>query len=85
MDNNNIPFVAFESVIGRFTDTNRRLWILCIFLIIVLLLTNIGWIIYESQFTDEVSVEQEIDTGEGDAIVNGIGDLIYGEDKTKSH
>ena len=85
MDDNKIPFTAFESIVNRFSDTNRRLWILCIFLIAALLITNLGWIIYENQFVDEMSVEQEVDTGNGDAIVNGIGDLIYGQDQTKDH
>ena len=85
MDNGNISFVAFESIIGRFTDANKRLWILCIFLLLALLITNAGWIVYESQFTHEMSVEQEIDSGEGDTIVNGIGDLIYGKDKTERY
>ena len=85
MDENKIPFIAFESIIGRMENVNRRLWILCILLISVLVFTNLGWVIYEAQFTDEMSVEQEVDTGEGDAIVNGIGDLIYGEGKTKGN
>ena len=80
-----ISFVAFESIIARFTDANRRLWILCILLISLLVLTNICWVVYESQYVDEMSVEQEVETGDGDAIVNGIGDLNYGEGKAKGH
>ena len=80
-----ISFVAFESIIARFTDANRRLWILCILLISLLVLTNVCWVVYESQYVDEMSVEQEVETGDGDAIVNGIGDLSYGEGKAKGH
>ena len=49
-------------------------------LILLLVGTNAGRMIYESQFTD-VSLTQEVDTGEGDAAVfgGGIGDVNYGE------
>jgi hypothetical protein len=60
--------------------TNRRVWILCIILIITLIGTNAGWIYYESQFMD-YEVEQEVDTGIGDAIVVGVGDY-NGESET---
>ena len=43
--------------------------------------SNIGWLVYESKFEDTV-VTQDIDTGEGDAVVSGTGDINYGEDKT---
>ena len=49
-------------------------------LIVVLVGTNTGWIIYESQFED-VTVDQMVDTGEGDAYVTGVGDLNYGKDQ----
>ena len=40
---------------------------------------------YESQFIDEVSVEQDVDTGQGDAFVNGIGDFNYGQSEAKDN
>ena len=85
MEDNSVPFVAFESTISRLEAANKRLWIVCIILISILLITNVCWVAYENQFIDEVSVEQDIETGEGDAIVNGIGDLTYGEGKAKGY
>lgn len=75
-----IPFIVHESDMVRMERTNRRVWILCIILIITLIGTNAGWIYYESQFMD-YEVEQEVDTGTGDAIVVGVGDY-NGESET---
>ena len=49
-------------------------------LLVVLLGTNLAWVIYENQYQDVV-VTQEVDTGMGDANVTGvgIGDIGYGE------
>ena len=74
-----IPFYAHEGIVARMERSNRRLWILCILLIVLLVGTNIAWIHYESQFVDEVTVTQEADTdGGGDAIVNNGGGFING-------
>ena len=42
----------------------------------MLFITNAGWIVYESQY-QTVEVSQEVDTGEGAALVSGTGD-VYG-------
>jgi MFS-type transporter involved in bile tolerance (Atg22 family) len=62
--------------------TIKRLWITIILLIVLLVGTNVAWIIYEAQFTD-TEVTQEVDTGNGRATVSGTGD-IYGEGKADS-
>ncbi len=80
-----MPFVAFESVTTRLERTNGRLWILCVVLTVLLFATNLAWVIYDNQYIDEMSVEQEVDTGMGDAFITGIGDLNYGEDKANSN
>ncbi len=82
--NENFRDEIFVAVLER---TIRRLWILCIILIILLAGTNAAWIYYESQFEDVVtkeSVDQSVDTGDGNAIVNGIGD-INGEGAAESN
>lgn len=78
-----IPFVAHEADMTRMERVVRRLWILCIILALALVGTNAAWVVYESSFeTVETShVEQEVETGEGDATVIGVGDY-YGENKT---
>lgn len=82
-----IPFISFESALARLERTNRRLFILCIILILLLLATNMGWLYWESQFTttESTEVSQDIDTGNGDANITGIGDIVYGESETESN
>ena len=78
-----IPYIVFESTIANFERTIRRLWVLCILLIVLLVGSNIAWIVYESQF-EEISVEQEVtNDGDGDTTVNGVGDIYGNKDKTK--
>ncbi len=79
MDQKMIPYFCHEGDMARAERTIKRLWILCILLIVLLVGTNAGWIYYESQFTDEVTVTQEADTdGSGNAYVNNGGDFING-------
>jgi hypothetical protein len=75
--NKQVSYLEFESSQARMERINRRLWVLCLVLIMSLLGTNGAWLYYESQFTD-TEVSQDIDTGQGDATVIGIGDY-HGE------
>ena len=71
-------YSVHEGIMARQERNLRRVWVLCILLLVALIGTNAGWIIYESQWQDEV-VTQDVDTGNGTAIVAGIGDISYGE------
>ena len=79
-----IPFIAYESSQTRMERMNRRLWILCLFLIVALVGTNVGWFVYESQWnyvdTADTHVHQDVqqDTdGGGDNLF--VGGDSYGE------
>ena len=77
MDNNmeSVPYTVFESVQARADRRFRLMWALLILMLIALIGTNAGWIIYESQFEDTViTAEQD---SEGVNIVGG-GDVSYG-------
>ncbi len=79
-------FLAWhEGDMARMERANKRLWVVIIILIVALIGSNAAWIYYESQFIDEVSVEQDVDTGMGDAFVNGIGDFNSGQSETKDN
>lgn len=78
-----IPYYVHEGEISRLERLNKRLWILILVIFISLIGTNAGWIIYESQYEDIV-VTQDVDTGEGTAVVSGTGNAIYGESQTDS-
>ena len=88
MDNNNptISYAAHEGMMARMERTIRRLWILCIILILLLAGSNAAWIWYESQFMDEsLTVTQDLDSGNGgDAVIND-GVHINGESETDSN
>lgn len=88
MDKNNptISYAAHEGMMARMERTIRRLWILCIILIILLAGTNAAWIWYENQFMDEsLTVTQDLDSGNGgDAVIND-GVHINGESETDSN
>ena len=85
MEDNNktIPYIAFESATARQERTIRRLWVLCIILIVALLGTNAGWIYYESQWqVVETEVTQDVDAsteGGGDIHLNTIGGDYNGQ------
>ncbi len=79
MDQKMIPYFCHEGDMARAERTIKRLWILCILLVLLLVGTNIAWIHYENQFQDEVTITQEADTsGSGDAIVNNGGGVVNG-------
>lgn len=74
MDNNNlpesIPYIAHESEVARLERIIKRMFIICILLIVFLVGTNAYWIWYEAQFMDEtITVQQE----NADGINNYVG------------
>ena len=72
-----VSFVAFESACTRLERSNRRLFILCMILIVALIASNAGWVIYESQFQD-VEVTQEVEQeAEGDGSNQFVGGDFY--------
>ena len=75
MDERNIPYIAPEGMMARMERTIKRLWILSLVLTLLLVASNVGWIYYEAQFTDEVvTVEQENEDGYNNFIGND-GDI----------
>lgn len=72
MDNNTpmISYAAHEGMMARMERTIRRLWILCIILILLLAGTNAAWFYYESQFVDEVTITQDNKDGYNNYVGN---------------
>lgn len=73
----NNPIRCYESEVARLERTIKRLFIICVLLIIVAVGTNAYWIWYEAQFDDIVTtVTQDVDSGEGgDAIRNALNQI----------
>lgn len=71
-----VPYYVVESMMDRQCLTIKRLWIVCILLIILLVGTNALWLWYESQFEYYEEIEQEIEAEmeDGNFTVIGIGD-----------
>ena len=78
-----IPYFVHEMEMTRLERINKRLWIFLLVLLFALVGTNAGWIIYESTYST-YEVEQEVDTGVGDAFVTGVGDLNYGQGQAEN-
>lgn len=76
-----VEYFVHEGMMARMERTQKRIWVLCVILITLLAASWVGFFVYESQYED-VSVSQDVDTGEGDAIIAGVGDVHYGEDTT---
>lgn len=71
-----IPYYVAEGMMDRQSQTIKRLWIMCILLIVLLVGTNALWLWYESQweYYEEVEQDVEAEMGDGDFTVIGIGD-----------
>ena len=64
-----VDYFVYEGTVERYEKTLKRLWIALIVVVSLFFATNIGWLIYESQF-ETISYDYDQD-GEG---VNIIGD-----------
>lgn len=75
-DHKDVPYIVHESIMARMERMIKRLWILCILLVLLLVGTNAGWLYYQSQFeTVESSTVQTVkqDTGGGSGNNNFVG------------
>lgn len=84
-----VPYLEHEEELVRMERNVKRWFIGWIITFAALVLTNIGWVVYESQFEDvSTTVTQETSSeGGGDAILNGENAeaVIYGEGKADSN
>lgn len=70
-----------EMYLATLERTIKRLWILCILLVLLLVGSNAAWIYYENSFEDTV-ITQDVDSGDGgDAIIND-GVHVNGKSET---
>ena len=80
----NVPYVVHESAMARAERQAKRLVAVIILLIVLLVGSNIGWMIYENSFEDYVitqEVEQEANNGEN----HFIGGDYIGETKSENN
>lgn len=72
-----IPFVVLEATMARLERTIKRMWILCIILTLLLVGTNLAWLMYENSFS-EFEIVQETEGGYNNFIGND-GDIHNGK------
>lgn len=70
-----VNYRVHESMLARLDLINKRLFVLCIVIFLAFVGSNIGWLIYESQFEDTVITAEQ--SGQGVNIVGG-GEVMYG-------
>lgn len=76
-----VPYIVHESAMARAERANKRLWIALILVIVLLVGSNIGWMVYESQFEDVVTIQEvEQDTDGGNNSF--VGGDYYGTSKS---
>ena len=78
----NVPYVVHESAMARAERQSKRLVAIIILLIFLLVGSNIGWLVYESQFETTETVEEILVDAEDNGIANYIGndgDIYNGE------
>ena len=70
-----IPYIVHEGAISRMERVNKRLIAIIVLLIVLLVSSNIAWMVYESKF-EMCNVEQDVDqeNEQGNNIFVG-GDL----------
>lgn len=77
MEQKMIPYFCHEGDMARAERTIKRLWVLCILLIVLFVGSNLAWLHYEMQFSDEVTVTQDSSTGMNN-YVGGSGVITNG-------
>ena len=83
MDNRKVEYTIHQDIVEWMQRSNRRWFIICVLLIVLLVGSWVGFFVYESQFEDVVitqDVEQSAD-GSGSNSYDGklIGGDYYGE------
>lgn len=84
-----VPYVVHESSMARAERQAKRLIAIIILLIVLLVGSNIGWLVYESQFeTVETSSEEVVVDAGSNGVANYIGndgDIYNGENHSKKN
>lgn len=70
MDNKSVPYIAFEGELARAERHVKRLCLLCALLIVLLVGTNVVWIVYENQFEDVTQTVTQEATSDGESDIH---------------
>ena len=79
MEDNKIPYIAFEAEMARHERTIKRLLIALVVAIALLFVSNMAWLLFFNQFDYATeTVTQELDTGNANYI-GADGNINNGE------
>ena len=75
-----VPYLVHERDMARMQVSNRRMWILCIILAVLLAGSWIGFFIYESQFETVTQTQDVEQVAEDNGQNQFIGGDYYGDE-----
>jgi hypothetical protein len=78
-----VPYAVLEDFKETAKSNSLKWFIICLILIILLVGSNIAWLVYENSFEDVTTTEEIVVDAEDDGIANYIGndgDIYNGED-----
>jgi uncharacterized protein YpmB len=68
---------------ARMERSNKRLLVIIIVLLAIIAVLSFLYVDAITQY-ETYEIDQEVDTGDGDAYVAGVGDVYYGTNPTES-
>ena len=74
-----VPYIVHESAMARQERTIKRLWVIILLALLLLVGTNVGWLIYESQYEVYETWQDVTQEATGDGVNRFIGGDYYGE------
>jgi hypothetical protein len=81
-----VPYAVLEDFKETAKANSLKWFIICLVLIVLLVGSNIGWLVYESQFEDVTETYTEdfdIEANDnGNAVYNDDGSVVIGKDKS---
>lgn len=83
-----MPIAQHEKDQNRLMSIIKLLIAVMIILIVLLVGSNVGWLIYESQFetvettTEEYRIDQDSESGNNNSVING-GEIVNGSANDK--
>lgn len=79
-----VDFYLYDEAMAR-AERHVNRWMIAFFVtFVVLVISNICWILYESQFVDEVTVTQDVTDGNNNYVGNN-GDIINGSSEANGN
>lgn len=73
-----VPYIVHESEMARAERNAKRLWVALLITITLIVLSNVGWLLYISQY-DFCSYELSTDGGGNANYIGQEGDIYNGE------